>query len=87
MIRAGVAAPSLLLATLVLSGCIGTVVDVVTAPVRIVGAGINTVIPGQHERDRRRGKKARKLEEAQRKADKKATADAARAKREPPSPR
>ncbi len=77
MIRTGVVALSL-----ALGGCIGTVVDVVTAPVRIVGAGINTVIPGQHERDRRRGKKARKAEEAQLKADKKAAVEAARAKRD-----
>jgi hypothetical protein len=81
VIRTGVAL-ALLLGALALNGCIGTVVDVVTAPVRIVGAGINTVIPGQHERDRRRGKKARKAEEAQRKADKKAAIDAARAKRD-----
>ncbi len=67
MIRAGVVSLSLMV-----GGCVGTVVDVVTAPIRIVGAGINTVVPGQHERDRRRGKKARKAEEAQRKAARKA---------------
>ena len=73
MTRAAVAAALLL----TLNGCVSTVVgaaaDVVTAPIRIVGAGINTVAPGQKERDRRRGKRARHDEVAQRKAAKKAT--------------
>ncbi len=64
-----------------LGGCVSTVVgaavDVATAPVRIVGAGINTVAPGQKERDRRRGKKARKAEAAERRADRKAARAAA----------
>ena len=72
MTRAGVAAV-LVLAT---GGCVSTVIhtaaEVVTAPIRIVGAGINTVAPGQKERDRRRGKRERKAEEAQRKAAKRA---------------
>jgi hypothetical protein len=58
-----------------LGGCVSTIVgaavDVATAPVRIVGAGINAVAPSQKERDRKRGKRERKAEEAQRKADKK----------------
>ncbi len=79
MIRAAVAA-ALLLA---LGGCVSTVVgaavDVATAPVRVVGAGIDAVAPGQNERDRRRGKRERKAEEAQRKADRKAARAAAHA--------
>lgn len=67
MIRAAVAVLLLVAQT----GCIGTVIDtaakVVTAPIRIVGAGIDTVVPGQHERDRRRGKRARMDEERARK--------------------
>ncbi len=68
-----IAAAMLLLAT---GGCVSTVVHtaatVVTAPVRVVGAGIDAVAPGQRERDRRRGKQARKAEAAQRQAAKRA---------------
>ncbi len=61
MTRGRVAAAALLLAP---GGCISTVVHtaatVVTAPVRIVGAGIDAVAPSQRERDRRRGKRERR---------------------------
>lgn len=63
-------------AAVLLSGCIGTVVDVVTLPVRVVGAGINAVVPSQKEHDRKRGKRERKAEEAQRKAAKRAMREA-----------
>lgn len=67
-------------AATLLSGCIGTVVgaavDVVTLPVRVVGAGINAVVPSQKEHDRKRGKRERKAEEkARRDAKKAAKAD------------
>lgn len=55
-----------------LTGCVGTVVDVVTLPVRVVGKGINAVMPSQKKADQKRGRRERKAEEAQRKADKKA---------------
>ena len=77
MKRTAVAAALLL----TLPGCVSTVVsaaaDVVTAPVRIVGAGIDTVVPGQRERDRRRGKRARHAE-AQARRDEAARQRAAR---------
>jgi hypothetical protein len=68
-------------AAALLSGCIGTVVDVVTLPVRVVGAGINAVVPSQKEHDRKRGKRERKAEEAERKAAKKAAEDRDRSAR------
>ena len=55
-----------------LGGCVSTVVDVVTLPVRVVGKGINAVVPSQKKADQKRGRRERKTEEAQRKADKKA---------------
>ena len=65
-----------------LGGCVTTVVgaavDVATAPVRIVGAGINAVAPGEKERDRRRGKRERKAEEQARRDARKAARDAER---------
>ncbi|MBV8971170.1 MAG: hypothetical protein JO290_02640, partial [Sphingomonadaceae bacterium] len=70
--RAARAAALLLLSPtlLGLAGCVSTVVgaavDVATVPVRVVGAGVNAVAPGQKERDRRRGKRERKEEERQR---------------------
>lgn len=58
-----------------LTGCVTTIIsgaiDVVTLPVRVVGAGINAVVPSQREADRKRGKRERKAEDAQRKAAKK----------------
>lgn len=65
-----------------LGGCVSTIAgaayDAVTLPVRVVGAGINAVVPSQKKADQKRGKRARKAEEAQRKADKKAARDAER---------
>ncbi len=73
MIRVGVAALVLLATGSCVSTVVGAAANVVTAPIRIVGKGIDTVAPGQKERDRRRGKRARKEEAAQRKAVRKAT--------------
>ena len=72
--RAAVAAALLLS----LGGCIGTVVDVVTLPIRVVGAGINAVVPSQKKADQKRGRRERKAEEAERKAAKKAAHDTER---------
>lgn len=82
MIRGGVAVTGAALLLASLTGCVSTVVsaaaDVVTAPVRIVGAGIDAVVPSQKERDRRRGKQARKAEEKSRREAKRAQREAAK---------
>ena len=62
------ALPLLLLAPLVLGGCIvGTVartaVDVATLPVKAVGAGVDAVTTSQAEADQRRGREVREAEE------------------------
>ena len=47
-----------------LSGCIAkTAVGVVTAPVRVAGAGVDAVTTSQSESDERRGREARKRDE------------------------
>ncbi len=76
--RAILLAVPLLLGT---GGCVSTVVgaavDVATVPVRVVGAGINAVAPGQRERDRRRGKRERKAEAKARKDERRQRRNAA----------
>lgn len=52
-----------LAATLLLGGCIGTVKDVVTAPVRVVGGAVDLLTTSQSERDEKRGREMRKREE------------------------
>ena len=53
-----------LLTLLALSGCgVGTVVKVVTAPVRATGKAIDLATTSQSESDENRGRKLRKLEE------------------------
>lgn len=75
----GIVAAALMLG---LDGCASTIAsatyDVVTLPVRVVGAGINAVVPSQKTADQKRGKRERKAEEAQRKAGKKDARDAKR---------
>lgn len=47
-----------------LSGCLArTAVDVVTLPVRVVGAGVDAVTTSQAEADQRRGREIREAEE------------------------
>ncbi|WP_185829097.1 hypothetical protein [Sphingomonas ginkgonis] len=51
-----------------LSGCIvstvaSTAVDVVSVPVKVVGAGVNAVVPNQRKADEKRGRELRKEEE------------------------
>lgn len=54
----------LLPATLVLTGCVArTAVDIVTLPVRAVGAGVDAVTTSEEEADRNRGRAIRKQEE------------------------
>lgn len=56
--------PMLALAT---GGCIArTAVDIVTLPVRAVGAGVDAVTTSQEEADRNRGRAMRKAEERER---------------------
>lgn len=54
----------LLSLALILSGCVArTAVNVVTLPVRAVGAGVDAVTTSQSEADERRGRELRKEEE------------------------
>jgi hypothetical protein len=49
---------------LALSGCIArTAVDIVTLPVKAVGAGVDAVTTSQSEADEKRGREIRKQEE------------------------
>jgi hypothetical protein len=49
---------------LALSGCLArTAVDLVTLPVRVVGAGVDAVTTSQSEADERRGRELREEEE------------------------
>ncbi|WP_439532679.1 DUF6726 family protein [Polymorphobacter sp.] len=68
-----------LLLLLFLTGCLGTAAKVVTAPVRVVGAGIDAVTTSQEEADRNRGRAIRKQEEADAKAARKAEKERRRA--------
>ena len=53
----------LALAPLVLGGCVRTVATVVTAPVKVVGKGVDWATTSQSEADRNYGRKMRKQEE------------------------
>lgn len=49
---------------ILLSGCLArTAVDIVTLPVRVVGAGVDAVTTSQSEADQRRGRQVRQEEE------------------------
>ncbi len=54
--------PLLLIAPL-LGGCLGTIADVVTLPVKAAGAGVDALTTSQSERDEKRGRALRKREE------------------------
>jgi hypothetical protein len=61
--RAAVYLPVLL--PLALGGCLArTAVDVATAPVKVVGKGIDLATTSQSEADQKRGRELRKREEA-----------------------
>jgi hypothetical protein len=77
--RAAIAALTVGLASLLLTGCIGTAVDLVTLPVRVVGKTIDVLTTSQKEADRNRGRRERKAEE---KAKKDAKKGAKKAERE-----
>lgn len=52
-----------LLAAFALSGCgVGTIVNVVTAPVRVAGKAVDLATTSQSESDEKRGRDLRKLE-------------------------
>ena len=59
-----------------LSGCVSTLVDVVTLPVRAASSAVDAVTTSQSEADEKRGRELRKREEQEGKAARK------RAKRE-----
>lgn len=55
---------ALALVPLLLSGCLArTAVDIVTLPVKVVGAGVDAVTTSQAEADQRRGRELREQEE------------------------
>lgn len=57
------AASSLLILSIPLSGCVGTLVDVATAPVKVVSKGVDLATTSQSERDEKRGRELRQREE------------------------
>ncbi|WP_380872632.1 hypothetical protein ACFB49_35500 [Sphingomonas sp. DBB INV C78] len=70
-------------AALLLSGCIArTAVDIVTLPVKAVGAGVDAMTTSQEEADRNRGREIRKQEEREAKERKKAEKEARRQARQ-----
>ena len=48
---------------LMLGGCLSTVADVVTAPVKVVSKGVDLATTSQSEADEKRGRELRKREE------------------------
>lgn len=54
---------SLPLAALPVSGCVGTLVDVATAPVKVVSKGVDLATTSQSEADEKRGREIRRREE------------------------
>ena len=57
------AASSLLILSIALSGCVGTLVDVATAPVKVVSKGVDLATTSQSEADEKRGREIRRREE------------------------
>lgn len=54
----------IVLATMLLSGCIArAAADIVTAPVKVVGAGVDAATTSQSEADEKRGRELREAEE------------------------
>ena len=51
------------LAAISLGGCLSTVADVVTAPVKVVSKGVDLATTSQSEADEKRGRELRKREE------------------------
>ena len=72
-----------ILAALLLTGCVSTAETIVAAPFHVAHAAYRAVVPSQAELDRRRGKAARKHDEAEAKAAKKAAKKRKKAEKEP----
>lgn len=53
----------LLILNLALGGCVGTLVDVATAPVRVAGKAVDVATTSQSEADEKRGRELRRREE------------------------
>ncbi|WP_247711318.1 MULTISPECIES: hypothetical protein [Qipengyuania] len=51
------------LSAVMLSACLGTVADVVTAPVKVASKGVDLATTSQSEADEKRGRELRKREE------------------------
>ena len=50
-------------ASFLLAGCLGTVADVVTAPVKVAGKAVDLATTSQSEADEKRGREIRRREE------------------------
>lgn len=66
---------------LMLSGCVGTVASVVTAPVRVAGKAVDWSTTSQSESDEKRGRALRKREERYGKLERGYRRNAARCER------
>ncbi len=62
----------MILSACLLAGCVSTVGSIVTAPVKVVGKGVDWATTSQDEADRNRGREMRKQEERERKERKRA---------------
>jgi hypothetical protein len=71
-----------LLLLLLLPGCLSTAAAIVTAPVKVVGAGIDAATTSREEADRNRGRELRRQEEAEARAARKAEQERRRAARD-----
>ena len=54
---------ALIFATFSVSGCVSTLVDVATAPVKVVSKGVDLATTSQSEADEKRGREIRRREE------------------------
>ncbi len=68
-------------AGLLLTGCVGTVASVVTAPVRVAGKAVDWTTTSQSEADEKRGRALRKQEERYGKLERTYRRNAARCER------
>lgn len=62
----------IILPACLLGGCVSTAKTIVTAPVKVVGKGVDWATTSQDEADRNRGRAMRKQEERERKERKRA---------------
>lgn len=69
LLLGSLAVTSLIVSGLMLSGCVRTVANVVTAPVRVAGKAVDWTTTSQSEADEKRGRDLRKREERYGKLD------------------